>query len=201
MKKIVVLFPTKSEAKLFNREDVSFRFTGVGMTAAAYMTSKCILEDKPDIIIMAGIAGVYYDSKFKKGETVIVSREHEADCGFFTKTGFEHISKGENNMDYEVISHLDCPYVNPNMPFPLASANTMNAALAPFVNTDDVDIESMEGYAFFYSCIKENVEFYELRTISNYVDPDDEWNYEDSIKNMTSSLHTLIDYLNSSPLK
>ena len=196
MKKIAILFPTYTEAKYFNRENVICRFTGVGISSAAYATYKTIVEDRPDVIIMCGIAGVYAGSKFKKYESVLVRREHEADCGFFTKDGYKHLSDLNLDMSFEVIPYLDCPYVKKEMPLPLAVANTMNSALSPYVNTKSVDVESMEGFPFFYTCLKENVEFYELRTISNSVDVEDEdWDYDTSLQNMTSALNILIDFL------
>ncbi len=196
MKKIVVLFPTFTESKFFSRTDVVIRFSGVGISSAAYSTLKIIIDDKPDIIIMAGIAGVYYGSNLKIGDTVLVRREHEADCGFFTKEGFKHLTELDLDMDFELIEGLDCPYISEDMPFKTAIGNTMNAALAPFVKTKGVDVESMEGYPFFHVCLKENIKFFELRSISNHVDVEDEdWDYDTSLRNMTSELNKLIDYL------
>lgn len=194
--KIVVLFPTHSEAKYFKREDVLVRYSGVGVTSSAYMTTKIIKDDNPDVIIMAGIAGVYKDSKYKIGDCVLVSREHEADLGFFFDDGFRHLSDMNLAMDFNVISSLDCPYIKDDMPLPLAVANTMNAAIAPFVKFEGVDVESMEGFPFFYACTEENVRFFEVRAISNVVETSHkDWDYESSIKNMTDGVNKMINYL------
>lgn len=194
--KIVVIFPTFSEAKYFRREDVIVKFSGIGITSSAYTTTKIIYDERPDIMIMAGIAGVYEGSKFKIGDCVLVSKEHEADLGFFHDEGFRHISDMNLDMDFKVIKSMDCPYVTKDMPLPLAVANTMNCAIAPFVKTEGVDVESMEGAPFFYVCLKEKVKFFEVRSISNVVETSHkDWDYEGSIKAMTEGVNRLIDYL------
>lgn len=194
--KIVVLFPTFSEAKYFDRKDVEVRFSGVGITSSAYATTKIIVEERPDIIIMAGIAGVYEESKYKIGDCVLVTKEHEADLGFFHDDGFRHISDMSCDMNFNIISSLDCPYIKDDMPLPLAVANTMNSAISPFVKTKGVDVESMEGAPFFYVCIKEGVRFFEVRSISNVVETSHkDWDYETSIKNMSCGVNLMIDYL------
>lgn len=194
--KIVVIFPTFSEAKYFKREDVVVKFSGVGITSSAYTTTKIIYDERPDVMIMAGIAGVYRGSHLKIGDCVLVSKEHEADLGFFYDDGFRHISDMDLVMKFNIISSLDCPYIKEDMPLPVAVSNTMNCAMASFVKTDGVDVESMEGSPFFYVCLKEGVRFFEVRAISNIVDPShDEWDYESSIKNMSEGVNKLIDYL------
>lgn len=196
MLKIAVIFPTQSEAKYFDRNDVKLEFSGVGLTASAYNTLRIIRDENPDIIIMAGIAGIYKHSSLKIGDTVVVSHETEADLGFFYPEGFRHISDMDLVMDFEVSRELPSPYLPSDLPFKTAKSNSMNAAMAEFVNIENVEIENMEGYAFFHVCTKEKREFYELRSISNVVDIDhDYWDYDASIKNLTTSLNTLIDYL------
>ncbi|MFI3315607.1 MAG: hypothetical protein R3Y04_08105 [Rikenellaceae bacterium] len=195
---ITILFPTKSEAKYFERSDVKVKFCGVGLIASAYGTYKAIADTKPDMIIMAGIAGVYKGIDLEIGQSVIVEREYQADLGLFYKEGFRHLSDDTLDMDFEVLNHFDCPYAKQQKEFRTAVSNSMNCGLAPFVKSDGVDIENMEGASFFYICNKECVKFLELRTISNVVDPaHDDWDYEGSIRNLTASLHKLIDSLKS----
>lgn len=194
--KIVVLVPTKSEAQFIDRDDFKVVFTGVGITSSAYATAKTIINEQPDVVIMAGIAGVYKGSKYKIGDCVLVSKEHEADLGFFYPDGFKHISDMSLDMDFPIIKSYETPYTDPKLPLPFATANTMNAAMAPFVKIEGIDVESMEGSAFFHVCLEEGVEFYEIRSVSNVVDVNrDDWDYPTSIKNMTKGLYELIDYL------
>lgn len=193
--KIVVVFPTQTEAQYFTRADCLVDFCGVGLTSSAYHTAKIIARHQPDWLIMAGIAGVYPSSSFTVGDTVLVATETEADLGFFTPKGFVHLADHDIAMNFEVNKTLDCPYLPPNDLLPIARSNSLNAAMAPFVA--EADIENMEGAAFFQVCLAEQQRFLELRTISNRVsiEDDGDWDFEGSVRQLTAGLHRLIDYL------
>lgn len=194
--KITVLFPTETEAKYFKRDDVEVVFGGVGLIPAAFSTYKAILETKPDMIIMAGIAGVYKHSDFKIGDCVVVSKEYQADLGLFYKDGFRHLGSTDNEMSFEVLNPIICNYASDSLPFKMAVSNSMNCGMAEFVNIEGVDVENMEGAAFFYVCSKLNVQYLELRSISNEVNLNhDDWDYETSIKNLAHGLNKLIDHI------
>lgn len=194
--KITVLFPTQTEASLFQRADVHSLICGVGLSAAAHATLKAIYQQRPDILILAGIAGVYPHAGFKLGDVVLVQSEVEGDLGFFTPAGFVHLAHLPLEMDFERRHVLDCPHLPAAAPFPLARSMSLNAAMAPFVDTRQVDIENMEGAAFFHVCRQENQRFLELRAISNVVQPgDDAWDMPGSVRAMTQGLHQLIDLL------
>ncbi|MFZ6752467.1 hypothetical protein ACO0KY_03740 [Undibacterium sp. Dicai25W] len=98
--KIIILFPTETEASLFHREDVASMISGVGLTATAYATMKAI-QQQPDILILAGIAGVFPHSTFSIGDVVLVNSEVEADLGFFTPAGFVHMADLPIDMVFE----------------------------------------------------------------------------------------------------
>lgn len=194
--RITVLIPTVTEVKYFKRDDVEVVISGVGLIPTAFSTYKAIIETKPDVVIMGGIAGVYDKSPFKIGDCVVVSEEHQADLGLFHVDGFRHLGSTSNDMSFEVLSPIKSPYIDDNIPFSTAVSNSMNCGMAGFVSTDGVDIENMEGAAFFYVCSKLNVRFYELRAISNVVNlKHDDWDYDTSIKNLATGLNKLIDYI------
>lgn len=194
--KIIVIFPTKSEASYFKREGVDVRFCGVGLTASAYGTLKAIVESRPDVIIMGGIAGVYPDRGYKIGEAFMVESESEADLGFFYEDGFRHLVDTDLDMDFPLRRTHECPYIKDDMPLRRVRSITTNAAMSPYSDTTLGDIENMEGSAFFHVCIEEGVRFFEVRSISNEVDLGrGDWDYMGSIKSMTEGVNSLIDYL------
>jgi futalosine hydrolase len=195
-KKILVVFPTTTEAKLFSHAQASVEICGVGVAAAAYRTGKIIADHKPDWLILAGIAGVYEHSSFSVGDVVLVKSETQADLGFFTPAGFTHLADLALDMDFEREKTLVCPYVDFISSFPRAQSNSLSAAMAPFVAVDGVDIENMEGSAFFQVCLAQKQAFLELRSISNRVAiGDDDWDMEGAISALTAGLHQLIDEL------
>ena len=194
--KIAVIFPTRTEAAKFDRAGVDVYFCGVGVAASAYATAKIIKEADPDVLILAGIAGVYPTSGYTVGDTLLVKSECEADLGFFYDDGFRHISDMSLDMDFDTHKAYECPYISDDMPLPVGTSNTMNCAIAPFVGTEGVDIENMEGAGFFYACLAEGKRFFEVRSISNIAEPSHkDWDYDSSICNMTDGLNALIDYL------
>ncbi|MBC3919867.1 purine phosphorylase [Undibacterium sp. CY18W] len=194
--KITVLFPTQTEASLFQRDDVSTIISGVGLSATAHATTKLICQQKPDLLIMAGIAGAYPHSGLKIGDVTLITTEVEGDLGFFNPSGFVHLAHLPIDMEFERRHTLACPHIPANPLFPLARSMSLNAAMAPFVDTGEVDLENMEGAAFFHVCLQENQAFLELRAISNFVNiHNDEWDMQGSVKAMTAGLHRLIDSL------
>lgn len=195
-KKIVVVFPTSTEAKFFQRSDVQIELCGVGLSAAAYRTSKIIAQHRPDYLIMAGIAGVYAGSSCQLGDVVLVESECEADLGFFTPQGFTHLAELDLAMDFARVRQWHCPHITPELPLGRARSNSLNAAMAPFINHAGIDIENMEGAAFFQVCLAEQQRFFEVRAISNRVDVSDEsWDFDGSIQQLSQGLGQLIDYL------
>ena len=193
---ITVVFPTSSEAQYLKRDDVNITFCGVGLIASTYGTYKAILDTKPDFIIMAGIAGVYPGVDLSIGDTVMVAREYQSDLGLFGKNGFAHLGDGVCEMGFDPLVYVDSPYASEQILFPTAVSNSMNCGLAPFVKTQDVQIENMEGAGFFHVANELGVPFCELRTISNVVDVnDDAWDFETSVTKLTEALNKLIDSL------
>lgn len=194
--KIVVVFPTITEAQFFSHPEVEIEICGVGLAAAAYNTYKIIQRHQPDWLIMAGIAGVYPGSNYRVGDAVLVEAEYEADLGFFTSEGFTQLADLGLAMDFTVAQQWLCPHLAQDLPLPLARSNSVNAAMAPFVATQDIDIENMEGAAFFQVCLAERQSFLQIRAISNVVEVgEDDWDMVNSIQNLTLGVHKVIGYL------
>jgi len=194
--KIMVVFPTATEAQFFSHPQVATAIGGVGLSATSYTTAKLIAQHRPDWLIMAGIAGVYAHSQFNIGDVVLVESECESDLGFFTPSGFIHLADLNLTMDFSATKNWGCPYLPKNPVLPIAKSNSMNAAMAPFIHIEDADIENMEGAAFFQVCLAEQQKFLEVRSISNQVKiGDDNWDMERSIRALTEGLYKVIDDL------
>jgi len=194
--KILVIFPTHTEAQCFHHEQVDVAIGGVGLSATAYNTSRLITEHKPDWLILAGIAGAYQNASLAINDVVLVSEEYEADLGFFTPRGFTHLSELDIAMDFSIPKQWTCPYVDAITDFTPVRSNSMNAAMAPFVRTTDIQIENMEGAAFFQVCLAEQQKFLEIRCISNYVKIDDEtWDMAGSLQSLSRALDRVITQL------
>ncbi|XZG70344.1 phosphorylase family protein [Chitinibacteraceae bacterium HSL-7] len=194
--KLQVLFPTAIEADGFACDGVATQVSGVGVSATAATTTRVILQQQPDVLILAGIAGVYPGSRFAVGDAVIVASEAEADLGFFGRDGFAHLSALDLGMDIRVPERRVCVHAVDTLPLPLAHSNTLNAALAPFAALDGVDIENMEGAAFFHACEVLGQRHYQVRAISNLAVVDHPpWDMAGSIAALHRGLHQLIAHL------
>jgi len=58
-------------------------------------------------------------------------------------------------------------------------------------------VESMEGAAFHYACLLEKIPFFQLRSISNYVEVRDKskWKIPLAIQQLNENLITYIEHL------
>jgi len=193
---ITVLFPTATEAGLFQRDGVTTLVSGVGLTATAYQTLKTLHAGRPHWLILAGVAGYYPHADLAIGDVVLVESEVEADLGFHTPDGFVHLAHLPLDMDFERRHTLACPHLPTEGGWRTARSASLNVAMAPFIDSSAVEIENMEGAAFFHVCLQEGQRFLELRAISNVVQPgDDNWDLPGSVRALTDALHRLIDQL------
>ena len=181
---------------------VDFLVTGIGSVLTTYNLLKALSVRKYDVIINVGIAGSF-NHNLKIGETVFVQTDQFADLGIEDRdelfTVFEKGFIPENQFPFKN-ALLKCTYEN-DFGLKKASAITVNTthgsrrSIDLFKNKFKADIESMEGAAFFYVCLQENISFFQIRTISNYVEERNEanWNIPLGIKNLTKELIRIID--------
>lgn len=156
MKKIIVLVPTEKEAAYMDPAAVPYHICGVGQAACAASTAAAIIEEKSDLLILAGIAGAYGDDP-GIGQTVAVTSETEADLGRMSDGVFTPLFR----------KVYPAPVAAPG--YPAVDANTVDCAGFPDASTTGAAIENMEGAAFFAVCERFGVPAMEVRTISNRV--------------------------------
>jgi futalosine hydrolase len=180
--------------------------SGVGCVLTTYHLSKRIFSRKPDLAILAGIGGSF-NSNFQIGQVVHVISERFGDMGAETQDG-------------QLLDLYDLGLSKPgSFPFdgqllvnkqasgyeflPLVSGLTVNkvhGSSNSIVNVKqkyNTDIENMEGAAFFYVCLLENVPFLEIRAISNYVEVRNRtnWDIDLATRNLSISLIEIIELL------
>jgi len=200
------IFPTLNKIKSFNQDDleVEILVTGIGAVFTTYLLTRKLSEREYDLVINAGIAGSF-NPDLNIGDTVYVESDQFADLGFEDKDKFYTIfEKGfipENQFPFKN-ALLENPY---EFDFDLkkVSGITVNTthgcekSIDLFKNKFKVDIETMEGAGFFYVCLNEGVIFFQIRTISNYVEERNEanWNIPLAIKNLNQQLLEIIDVI------
>ncbi len=152
--KTLILIPTAEEAAPLRsrRPDLAVRITGVGMAAVAATPACCIVKERPDRLILAGIAGAT-DRSLAPGDAVAVERERVAGLPERYQTDYQPdwIPDGLRRV----------------------TACTVSAS---GVAEPAGQIENMEGASFVAVCRALGIACAEVRTISNYTgDPFAEW--------------------------
>ena len=188
---------------------VTFHVSGVGMLASAVSLTKLVLEEKPDIIIQAGIAGTF-NQQLSLGSSVVVRDEILGDMGVeengIWKDIFDLKLEGDNLHPFEK-KQLPNPFLQQYnlLQLPEVVSVTVNEIsthanrIHQIVQKYHPDIESMEGAALHYVCRKVNIPFLQIRSLSNYVGERDKtkWKMKEAITNLNEVLLRYIDKFNN----
>lgn len=184
-----------------------FHQSGVGMLAAAISITRMVYEEKPDLIIQAGIAGTF-DKKMHLGKVVTVNNEILGD------TGVEEEGKWKDLFDLKLEKSSYHPFEKRKLPnqylkeYNLLKLSEVSSITVNEITTNkeridqlikkyEPGIESMEGAALHYVCREMNVPFIQIRSISNYVGERDKtkWKMKEAIENLNQTLLKYVDRL------
>ncbi len=189
------------------RLKIQFHQSGVGMLASAVSLTRMIMEDKPDLVIQAGIAGCF-DHSAPLGKVVVVHEENLADMGV------EEEGKWKDIFDLKLEKSSYPPFDKRKLPNPwlrqynLLKLPEVSAITINEISTDPERIqqwikkyapvtESMEGAALHYICRDANIPFLQIRALSNYVGERNKanWKIQESITHLNQTLVRYIDKL------
>jgi futalosine hydrolase len=187
--------------------NVIFNVSGVGMLATCFSLTKLIYDQKPDLIIQAGIAGCF-DSEIFLAEVVAVKDEVAGDIGVEENGVFSDL--------------FDMNFQKENE-FPFTSRNLVNTWLPKYnllqleeiagITVNEIStrkdrieqlrikykpvIESMEGAALHYVGLQTHVPFIQLRAISNYIGERDKskWKFNEAFENLSNIIIRYLDML------
>jgi futalosine hydrolase len=190
---------------LFEKDEliVHLLITGVGIPLTAFSLGYYFNKQKPDLAINAGIAGAL-NLNLKIGDVVNVVSERFGDLGVEQADGtFTDVHEmGLINSDEAPFQNgiLSNPKAIEYQFLPSANGLTVNKVHGSDSSIKTVklkykaDVESMEGAAFFLSCLMVKVDFLEIRAISNFVEPrnKENWNIPLAIENLNQILIEMI---------
>lgn len=188
--------------------DVKLLVTGVGMAQTAFALGKMFATHRFDLAVNAGVAGAF-DRSLHLGEVVNVISERFADLGVEEADG-----RFTDVHEMGLIGADQPPFQNGQLLHPASSqfdflptrnGLTVNKVSGTQTSIDalhrkyNAEVESMEGAAFFLACLSSKVNFLEIRSISNYVEPRnrDNWDLPKAIKNLNEVLIDLVKSLQS----
>ena len=166
-----------------------------------------VYEEKPDLIIQAGIAGTF-DKKMHLGKVVTVNNEILGD------TGVEEEGKWKDLFDLKLEKSSYHPFEKRKLPnqylkeYNLLKLSEVSSITVNEITTNkeridqlikkyEPGIESMEGAALHYVCREMNVPFIQIRSISNYIGERDKtkWKMKEAIENLNQTLLKYVDRL------
>ena len=187
----------------WNGHTLAIWITGIGPMHTAFSLGKRLTEWQPDFAVQAGIAGTFRHD-WELGTVVLIDKEVSGDLGAEDNGQFRDL------FEIGLCDANETPYQEKFLPNPLASwPFTAEWPAATGVTVNMVSgseptiarleaqyapqIESMEGAAFHYACLVQNVAFLQMRSISNYVEVRDKskWKIGLAVKNLNEALMKL----------
>jgi len=211
--RILVVSATPAESdvlKNIDGFDLASVVTGVGTVATAWALTRYLNSgQRPDLAINIGIAGSY-NTDIPVGEVVVPGSDCLADEGIEERSGF--LTLAESGLrDPDGFPFRAGRLWADEFPVP-AATESLRKVKAITVNTAtgsqetikrlsekyNPDIETMEGAAFFYVCIREKMPFLALRAVSNLVEPRDrdKWNIPLALHNLKNKLREVLLLIN-----
>lgn len=177
--------------------------SGIGSALTAFALGKILSTQHFDKAYQLGIAGSF-NPTFPEGTLVKISSDTFADL-YLDNQGaplFLH-DAGFGTFDRDPFcKSLLIPNLSPfaSINLPEATAITVNTATGTDEKRDfwrkhfNPDIESMEGAAFYYACMMENIPCVQIRAVSNKVGVRNtkNWNITLAMQNLTVFFQSLL---------
>lgn len=206
---ILIVSATAMEVAIIQQQKPHLHYlvTGVGVPACMYTLQEKLQQNSYDLVIQAGIGGCF-DPTVPLSSVYAVVKDVFADAGIFEKGQFKTLfevgladpnqlpfSNGWLQNSTEIISSINLPQAN------AITVNTVSedeGVSQLYLSKYQALVESMEGAAFHYVCIQQNIPFLQIRSLSNYVGERDKtkWEMQASIQSLNESLVQIVDSLN-----
>lgn len=194
-----------------DRVDIQVVVTGVGLPLAAFSLGTVLAQVPFDFAIQAGIAGAL-DRQLELGEVVEVFSDRFADLGVEERDG-SFTSVHRLNLvppdsppfrrgqlwNHPEVERAFLPKVHGiSVNKAHGTADSIAALRQRF---PEAQVESMEGAAFHYACLLHELNFLQIRAISNYVEPRNReaWEMQAAMTNLNAALIDLFRTLGVDP--
>ncbi len=176
----------------FKNHHIDVLVTGVGMTSTAFWMGKTLSSKKYDLSINLGIAGSFKDN-ISIGETVHVISDEISEIGAENDTQFlslENLGLSDSDNKINNSTPINNSVISSLKKVNGITVNTVHGnenSIEKIKERLNPDIESMEGAAFLFSCLTEDITCSQIRTISNKVEKRnrDNWDIPLAIKNLS----------------
>lgn len=192
----------------FENCNVHFFTTGVGMLFSAVKLTQICLEQKPDLLLQAGIAGSF-TNHFPLNSLTIVEQDALGDVGVIEDTVWKDL------FDLKLLSKNELPFkegfiVNQNIAkWNVIKLPKVNAVTVNTITTEPhrinllqkkyaAHIETMEGMALHYVAEQFHIPYLQIRAISNFVGERNKqnWALQSAIEQLNQHLVAYVHAIN-----
>jgi futalosine hydrolase len=201
---ILIVSATENEIldiklKFKENKNIKFLVTGVGILRSSFILTEFLYKNNLffDLIISAGIGGGFEDSDVLINDICIAESEFLADFGvcFDKKIEYFDYNYGhiniKNRFQTKIIKHY--PELITGKFITVNSVTARKEMVDFYTKQFNPICESMEGYAIAFVCQKFNIDFMEIRTISNFVGNRENWKANEAIVKLNSFLEDILD--------
>jgi len=188
----------------WNGHSLLICISGVGTFQTTYTLTKHLGIQRPDGVIQVGIAGAY-DRDLSPGCVYQVVTEAFGDLGAEDHEGkflsLSDIGLGEIHGLPNAGEQMENPWKLAKKDLPMVRGLTLNTVTGTAQTAQRIShrypwaqIETMEGAPFFGICLRENIPFLCLRSVSNYVEPRNRanWKMVEAIQELNTKLQDLL---------
>lgn len=181
---------------------------GVGMTATAFSMGSYLVNKNYDLAVNVGLVGAF-DRNLQLGQVVEVITDCFPEMG--AENGKQFLSLSELQLQAANAFPFEKELIKADVPETLyqthrwekvhgITVNTVHgdeASISKIESLFEVQVESMEGAAFFYACRMMDLPCIQLRAISNYVEKRNKaaWKIELALKNLSEDTLFLLNDL------
>jgi len=204
----MVIMPDILQKLRYNDLEIDLLTPGIGMVQTAFYVGKYLSPAEYDLAVNAGICGSY-NPDLTPGTVVHVVEEA------IPETGVEGDGKFQSGYELGLLDPEEYPFdegklINDNYPeldvlkkLPEVYGNTVNTLqtdqdrISRLMALFPADVESMEGAAFLYACLLENMTCTLVRAVSNEVGEREKkkWQVKKAIKSLDEVLMKIFEEL------
>lgn len=200
---ILIVAATENELPELNGQFSNLKIdslvTGVGMVATTFALTQKLMNSRFDLVINLGIAGSFSE-QCEIGNVLQVTSDRLVELGaedhdkFLPADGMGLVDS--NDLRFE--SMLEIPNLRKVSGITVNRVHGNESSIKKVVEQFNPELESMEGAAVGYVCSKINVDWVQLRSISNLVEPRNReaWNIPLAIENLHKEVLVYLQHLN-----
>jgi futalosine hydrolase len=181
------------------------QISGIGMVNTAFFCGKLLERKKYEAALNIGVAGAY-DRNLDIGEVVEVLEDSfpemgaESEAGNLTLEDLGFPALETTNHVYFNTFRNPRPWLTHWPGVTALTVNRVHGRASTIAETEEIwgkQIESMEGAAFFQSCLAQRIPFWALRAISNYVEPRnlENWHLKTAARNVQTAAVSMLGQL------